>query len=100
MTVSWSHFNLHFVFHLNQQFDIMEDHFDKSSRSAIGVNDAVLLDDPNSTDEFIENLRKRFRGDWIYVSTIFVCRSAHILPKSFSTQCTLFGKLSIKCQLA
>lgn len=37
-------------------------------REAVGVPDAVLLDDPNDTDAFIENLRKRFRGDLIYVS--------------------------------
>lgn len=37
-------------------------------RDAVGVSDAVLLDDPNDTAAFIENLRKRFRGDLIYVS--------------------------------
>ncbi len=37
-------------------------------REAVGVSDAVLLDDPNDTAAFIENLRKRFRGDLIYVS--------------------------------
>ncbi|OXA52598.1 unconventional myosin IC [Folsomia candida] len=35
-------------------------------RDAVGVSDAVLLDDPNDTAAFIENLRKRFRGDLIY----------------------------------
>ncbi|CAL8120285.1 unnamed protein product [Orchesella dallaii] len=36
------------------------------NRDTFGVSDAVLLDDPDNTDEFIENLRKRFRGDIIY----------------------------------
>lgn len=39
-------------------------HFE--ARNTIGVNDGVLLDDPNNTDAFIENLRKRFKGDLIY----------------------------------
>lgn len=37
-------------------------------REAVGVPDAVLLDDPNNTAAFTENLRKRFRADIIYVS--------------------------------
>ncbi len=41
------------------------------NRDTIGVADAVLLDDPDNTEEFIENLRKRFRGDIIYVRKIF-----------------------------
>lgn len=40
------------------------------NRDTIGVADAVLLDDPDNTEEFIENLRKRFRGDIIYVRKI------------------------------
>lgn len=39
-------------------------------RDTFGVADAVLLDDPDNTEEFIENLRKRFRGDIIYVRKI------------------------------
>lgn len=38
------------------------------NRDTVGVADAVLLDDPDNTEEFTENLRKRFRGDIIYVS--------------------------------
>lgn len=38
------------------------------NRDTVGVADAVLLDDPDNTEEFIENLRKRFRTDIIYVS--------------------------------
>ena len=37
------------------------------SRKRIGVNDAVLLSDTDSPDVFIENLRKRFKADIIYV---------------------------------
>jgi hypothetical protein len=37
-------------------------------REAVGVSDAVLLDNPNDNPAFIENLRKRFRKDLIYVS--------------------------------
>lgn len=41
------------------------------NRDIGGVADAVLLDDPDNTEEFIENLRKRFRAEIIYVSTYF-----------------------------
>lgn len=47
-------------------FKMMENALE--DRDAVGVSDAVLLDDPNDTAAFIENLRKRFRGDLIYVS--------------------------------
>jgi len=47
------------------------------NRDTIGVADAVLLDDPDNTEEFIENLRKRFRGDIIYVRKIH-CFSAYL----------------------
>lgn len=46
----------------------MEEHFHKEARTTIGLNDAVLLDDPNDSDAFVENLRKRFKEDVIYVS--------------------------------
>jgi len=46
----------------------MEDHLHEEARNTIGVNDAVLLHDPNDSGAFIENLRKRFKGDLIYVS--------------------------------
>jgi hypothetical protein len=47
----------------------MEDQLHLEARNTIGVSDAVLLDDPNNTEAFIENLRKRFSGNLIYVST-------------------------------
>jgi len=53
---------------LNKSFKMMENALE--DRDAVGVSDAVLLDDPNDTPAFIENLRKRFRGDLIYVSTL------------------------------
>jgi len=50
---------------------MMENAFE--SRDTLGVHDAVLLEDPNNTEEFIENLRKRFRGDIIYVRENHSC---------------------------
>ena len=37
-------------------------------RDRVGVQDFVLLENPNSETEFIENLQKRFKEDLIYVS--------------------------------
>lgn len=37
-------------------------------RDHIGVQDAVLLENYNSEDAFLENLQKRFRANLIYVS--------------------------------
>ena len=38
------------------------------ARDHIGVQDFVLLEDFKSEDAFLENLRKRFKSDLIYVS--------------------------------
>lgn len=38
------------------------------ARDHIGVQDFVLLEDYKSEDAFLENLRKRFKSDLIYVS--------------------------------
>ena len=38
------------------------------ARDHIGVQDFVLLEDYRSEDAFLENLRKRFKSDLIYVS--------------------------------
>ncbi len=38
------------------------------ARDHIGVQDFVLLEDYKSEDAFLENLRKRFKADLIYVS--------------------------------
>jgi len=39
------------------------------ARDRIGVQDFVLLEDFQSEDAFLENLRKRFKSSLIYVST-------------------------------
>ena len=39
------------------------------ARDRIGVQDFVLLEDFRSEDAFLENLRKRYKSDLIYVST-------------------------------
>lgn len=39
-------------------------------RDIVGLQDFVLLEDCNSETAFIENLKKRFHADLIYVSTI------------------------------
>ena len=38
------------------------------ARDQIGVEDFVLLEDYQSQDAFVDNLRKRFKADLIYVS--------------------------------
>lgn len=39
-------------------------------RDRIGVQDSVLLEDYESEDAFLENLRKRFKANLIYVSVL------------------------------
>ena len=39
------------------------------ARDRIGVQDFVLLEDFKSEDAFLDNLRKRYKADLIYVST-------------------------------
>lgn len=38
-------------------------------RDRVGVQDAVLLEDFNNQDVFVDNLQKRFKEHVIYVST-------------------------------
>lgn len=40
-----------------------------TARDRVGVQDFVLLENPNSEAAFIENLRRRFRENLIYVKT-------------------------------
>ena len=46
------------------------------ARDHIGVQDFVLLEDYKSEDAFLENLRKRFKSDLIYVSFIAALSSS------------------------
>jgi hypothetical protein len=39
------------------------------ARDVVGVHDFVLLENYGSEDAFVDNLKKRFQGDMIYVST-------------------------------
>lgn len=48
----------------------MESHLEHRDR--VGVADAVLLEDYESQDAFVNNLQKRFIEDVIYVSTYFL----------------------------
>ena len=41
-------------------------------RDHIGVQDSVLLENYESEDTFLENLRKRFKANLIYVSVTVV----------------------------
>lgn len=41
-----------------------------SARDKVGLQDFVLLHDHTSENEFIENLKKRFSNDLIYVSGV------------------------------
>ena len=40
-------------------------------RDHIGVQDAVLLENYESEDAFLENLQKRFRANLIYVRELY-----------------------------
>ena len=45
-------------------------------RDRVGVQDFVLLEDFKNPDAFVDNLRKRYKADLIYVSVkprIFKC---------------------------
>lgn len=44
----------------------METHL--HDRDRVGVQDAVLLEDYNNEDVFVDNLKKRFKENIIYVS--------------------------------
>jgi len=41
---------------------------DLHARDRVGVQDFVLLEDFQSVDAFVDNLRKRFKENLIYVS--------------------------------
>lgn len=43
------------------------------ARDRIGVQDFVLLEDFKNEDAFLDNLRKRYKADLIYVSMFVVC---------------------------
>lgn len=44
-------------------------------RDIVGLQDFVLLEDCNSEDAFIDNLRKRFQENLIYVSLSCACEN-------------------------
>lgn len=54
------------------------------ARDRVGVEDFVLLEDYTDRNAFIENLRKRFKENLIYVSLTtllcFLCHSTNIYP--------------------
>ena len=52
------------------------------ARDQIGVEDFVLLEDYQSQDAFVDNLRKRFKADLIYVSED-VTMETEVLEMSF-----------------
>lgn len=62
-----------------------------SARDRVGVQDFVLLHDHTSESEFIENLKKRFTNDLIYVSGVRV----RCLFAGMSEVRTLSGFVSI-----
>lgn len=47
-------------------------------RGRAGISDAVLLEDFTNEDVFIENLRKRFSEDFIYVRKVLPVMSSII----------------------
>lgn len=44
-------------------------------RDIVGLQDFVLLEDCNNEDAFIDNLRKRFQENLIYVSLSCACKN-------------------------
>ena len=66
-------------------------------RDHIGVQDAVLLENYESEDAFLENLQKRFRANLIYVRelyiqilTLFYCVAAYTCAVHFATKVFCF----------
>lgn len=50
------------------------------ARDLVGVQDFVLLEEFRSPEAFIENLRKRYQADLIYVSSIGgICKNCRKL---------------------
>ena len=50
------------------------------ARDLVGVQDFVLLEEFRSSEAFIENLRKRYEADLIYVSaSTGICRNCRKL---------------------
>lgn len=47
-------------------------------RDRVGVQDAVLLEDFNNQDVFVDNLQKRFKEHVIYVSTYIPKKQRYI----------------------
>lgn len=63
-----------------------------TARDRVGVQDFVLLENYTSEAAFIENLRKRFKENLIYVSGNFV-------DKAFSVSCFCSGLIVLQCML-
>lgn len=57
------------------------------ARDVVGVQDFVLLEDFNNIDAFIDNLRKRFRENLIYVR--ITVHEFHIFASSESNKILL-----------
>jgi hypothetical protein len=53
-------------------------------RDHTGVQDFVLLEDFTDPNAFVENLRKRFTANLIYVSTCLVLRIVNMLQYIYS----------------
>lgn len=51
-------------------------------RDRVGVQDAVLLEDFNNQDVFVDNLQKRFKEHVIYVSTYIPKKNNDIYNKN------------------
>ena len=52
-------------------------------RDHIGVQDAVLLENYQSEDAFLENLQKRFRANLIYVRELLLSQLDSYIRRSF-----------------
>lgn len=54
---------------------------DLHARDRVGLQDFVLLEDFQSVDAFVDNLRKRFKENLIYVSRQYLCMSLDLMSQ-------------------
>jgi len=60
---------------------------DLHARDRVGVQDFVLLEDFQSVDAFVDNLRKRFKENLIYVSRQYFCMSLGFMSQQKQLGC-------------
>ena len=60
---------------------------DLHARDRVGLQDFVLLENLRSVDAFVDNLRKRFNENLIYVSRQYFCKSLDLMSQQKQLEC-------------